>query len=413
MDAELVHGHRRFTPADGIPDLDVDPYDVGLLLDPYPYYAALREAGPVVHIPTYNVLAVGRYVETRAVFVDHEHFGSARGVGLDDFALVEPFRPPSLILEADPPEHTRTRRVLADAMSRARIAELEDDLAATAHRVIDGLPDGEVFDAVELIAQAYPATAFPEAVGMVTSDRDHLLAYSSMVFNAIGPDNELRRGAFERAGEFVPWVANACGRDRLRVGGLGASVYGAADAGAISEDEASLLVRSLLTAGIDTTVGGIGGLLAHVGGPTDSWERLQADPSLVDSCVEEALRLDSPVHGFGRTARVDTEIAGFPVAEGTKVLCVLGAANTDPERWGEDADQFRIDRRSTGHLAFGAGVHVCVGHVLARTEMQVLLRALLERLDRFELAGPPVWKPNNSLRTVASLPVRAVHRRGG
>jgi cytochrome P450 len=410
MGPDLVHGHRRFVPSPGIPDLDVDPYAEDLLLDPYPFYRKLREAGPVVHIPAYNVLAVGRFDETREVFVDHEQFVSSRGVGLDDFALVEPFRPKSIILEVDPPEHRRTRRVLASAMSRSVVADLDELFTEVANGVIEQLPDGEVFDAVEMLAEAYPAEAFPRAVGMTDVHRRNLLEYSSMVFNAVGPDNPLRRQASARAEEFVPWVAAACTRERLRPGGLGEMVYNAVDEGDISEDEGGLLVRSLLTAGIDTTIGGIGGMLAHLAGDNDSWDRLLAEPDLVKSCVEEALRLDSPVHGFGRTARLDTEIAGHPVAEGTKVLCVLGAANTDPERWGDDADEFRVDRDPTGHLAFGAGVHICVGHALARAEMMTVLRVLLDRLSSFELAGDPVWKPNNSLRSLSSLPVRVARR---
>lgn len=403
---DLIHGHRRFEPAAGIPDLDIDPYDVDVLLDPYPWYQKLRSAGPVVHIPRYNILALGRYAETRAVFVDHAQFVSSRGVGLDDFALVEPFRPKSIILEVDPPDHNRTRKVLAKAMSRSVIADLEDGFAATANALIDELPEGEVFDAVELIAEAYPATAFPKAVGMTSAHRGNLLDYSSMVFNAIGPDNELRRQASARAPEFIPWVTEACTRSSLHDDGLGAMVYEAADEGAISEDEAGLLIRSLLTAGIDTTIGGIGGMLAHLAASPDSWARLRSEPDLVSSAVEEALRLDSAVHGFARTATVNTEIAGHPVEEGTKVLCVLGAANTDPERWGPDAETYQVDRNPTGHIAFGAGVHVCVGHAFARSEMRVLLAVLAQRVESLELAGEPVWKPNNSLRTLSSLPVR-------
>lgn len=410
MEPDLIHGHRRMTPAAGIPDLDVDPFDVDLLLNPYDYYRALRDAGPVVHIPQYNMLAVGRYAETRAVFVDHAHFGSARGVGLDDFALVEPFRPKSIILEADPPDHSRTRRVLANTMSRTIVGDLEPIFEDFAHRAFDALPDGEPFDAVELLAKEYPATAFPEAVGMTSIHRENLLDYSSMVFNAVGPDNLIRQASFARAGEFVPWVTAACARDQLRDNGLGAMVYAAADDGSITAEEAGLLVRSLLTAGIDTTVGGIGGMLAHLGRDNGAWERLQQDRSLINSCVEESLRLDSPVHGFGRTARVDTEIAGFPVAEGTKVLCVLGAANTDPERWGDDADDFRVDRNPTGHIAFGAGVHICVGHALARQEMQSFLSVMLDRVSDFETVGEPEWNPNNSLRTVAALPAKVTKR---
>lgn len=403
---DLIHNHAAFTPADGIPDLDVDPYDLDVLLSPFDFYRRLRDAGPVVHLPQYNVLAVGRYAETRAVFVDHENFVSSRGVGLDDFDLVQPFRPPSIILEVDPPLHSRNRKPLAMAMSRSVTADLRPQFVATAEAIIDSLPDGEVFDAATRIARDFPATAFPAAVGMVDVDQQKLLDYSSLVFNSVGPDNELRRAAMAQAGDIVPWVAQACQRERLLPGGLGATVYECADEGMITEEEAGLLVRSLLTAGVDTTVGGIAALLFHLGSQPDVWGRLQADRSLVKPCVEETLRLESNVSAFARTAVRDTEIAGFPVAAGTKVLCVLGAANTDPTRWGDDADHFRLDRNPTGHLAFGAGVHICVGHAVAREEMMVVLEVMLDRLASFELAGEAEWRPNNSLRNMSSLPAR-------
>ena len=129
---------------------------------------------------------------------------SSRGFGLDDFDLVEPFRPPSIILEVDPPLHSRNRKPLATAMSRSVTADLRPQFVATAQRIIDSLPDGEVFDAAALIARDFPATAFPAAVGMVDVDEQKLLDYSSLVFNSVGPDNDLRRAAMAQAGDIVP-----------------------------------------------------------------------------------------------------------------------------------------------------------------------------------------------------------------
>jgi 4-methoxybenzoate monooxygenase (O-demethylating) len=113
------------------------------------------------------------------------------------------------------------------------------------------------------------------------------------------------------------------------------------------------------------------------------------------------------VHTFCRTAGCDTQIGKFPVAEGSKVLCVLGAANMDPEKWG-DPENFRIDRRPVGHVAFGAGIHGCVGQNLARAELEALLSVMLKKVDRIEPNGEAIWRPGNSIRSLDKLPLKLV-----
>ena len=188
---------------------------------------------------------------------------------------------------------------------------------------------------------------------------------------------------------------------------MGGIVYAAADSGEITQEEAGLLIRSFLSAGVDTTVTGIGNALWCLSQNPDQWDKLKADPTLIRPALEEVLRYTSPVHTFCRTAGRDTEIAGHPVAEGTKVLCVLGAANMDPTHWG-DPERFRVDRRPTGHLAFGTGIHGCVGQNLARGEVQALLTELLRRVDRIEPAGAAIWRPNNAMRALDKLPLRLI-----
>ncbi len=403
----LIEGHTRISPARGIPVLDVDPYDVEVLRDPTTYYAQLRALGDVAYIPQYSVLAVGRFETTRDVFSNHEVFVSSRGVGLEDFALTEPWRPPSIILEVDPPDHTKTRRVMARAMSPKVVKDLAAFFERAAEQIVDQILEKGTIEAVTDIAEPYPTTVFPQAVGMQETNARYLVDYGAMVFNAIGPDNDLRRNAMRDAQVIVPWINKACARDMLSKDGLGAMIYEAADAGDISEEQAGMLVRSFLSAGVDTTVTGIGNALWCLSQNPDQWELLKSDRSLIRPAFEEVLRFTSPVHTFCRTAGEDTEIAGFPVKEGTKVICVLGAANLDPAKWG-DADKFRVDRRPAGHLGFGVGIHGCVGQNIARGELQAILSALVAKVDRIEPAGDPVWRPNNAMRALDQLPLKVI-----
>ena len=125
------------------------------------------------------------------------------------------------------------------------------------------------------------------------------------------------------------------------------------------------------------------------------------------AAFEETLRYTSPVQAFFRTAGADTEVAGVRIEEGTKILCFLGAANIDPQKW-DDPERFDISRTTMGHLAMGAGIHTCVGQNIARAEGQAVLRALAERVDRIELTGEAVWRPNNAIHALDRLPLRLV-----
>lgn len=405
----MIEGHMTFEPSSGIPVWDVDPYAEDVLLDPAAYFAELRARGPLVYISKWSVLATGRYEETREIFSDHTRFVSSRGVGLNDFKCGKPWRPPSIILEVDPPDHTKTRKVMARALSPKAIAGLKDEFRQNAEMIIDGLIERDSFEAVADLAEAFPVAVFPKAVGMLDSDRRKLVDYGAMVFNALGPDNKFRRNAMAMAPDIVPWITAACARDRLTADGLGALIYGAADDGEVTEDEAAMLVRSFLSAGVDTTVTGIGSALWCLASNPEEYEKLKADPSLARPCFEEVLRFTSPVHTFARTANQDTEVAGLPVGEGTKVLCVLASANMDPLKWG-DPDIFRIDRKPVGHMAFGAGIHGCVGQNLARLELETVLTVLSEKVQGVEFAGEAVWRPNNAIHALDRMPLRFIAR---
>lgn len=387
------------------PVSSLDPFSAEFLGDPYPFYEQLREQGPVIFIERYGIWAMPRAEEVVATLTDAETFVSGRGVGLSDFAKEKPWRQPSLLLEADPPLHTRTRSVLNRVLSLKVLNALRPAFEAEAARLIEGLAGTARFDAMPAIAEAYPLKVFPDAVGLAAPGREHLLPYGDMAFNAFGPRNDLFLGAQAGSAAAVDWVASRCRRENLAPGGFGAEIYAAADRGELSEEEAPLIVRSLLTAGVDTTVNGIGAALLAFAEHPDQWAELRAAPDLARNAFDEALRLHSPVQTFFRTASRDVEVGGVQIPEGGKVLTFLGSANRDPRRW-DEPDRYRIRRRAIGHVAFGAGIHACVGQMIARMEAEQVLKAMAAQIRSIELAAPPVRRLNNTVRALASLPLR-------
>ncbi len=393
-------------PPAGVPVSTLDPFSLDFLRDPHPAHEALREAGPVVWLGTYGVYAAARHAEVREILGDPATYCSSRGVGLSDFACETPWRPPSLVLERDPPEHDRARAVLNRALSATVMRSLRGRFAVAAERLAGELARKGRFDAVADCAEVYPMMVLPDAVGLSKEGREHLLPYAATVFNMFGPDNELRRTAIAQMAPHVEWISSQCKRETLSDNGIGAIIHAAADVGEVTRQEAELLVRSLLSAGFDTTVHGIGAAMRCLAKYPDQFAALRADPMKARAAFEEAVRLESPVQTFFRTTTREAGLGDVSVPEGAKVLMLLGAANRDPRKW-PDADRYDIDRSTAGHVGFGAGVHMCVGQLLARLEGEALLGAIARAFASFEPDGEPTPLMNNTLRGWTKMPVRA------
>ncbi|MBV9757352.1 MAG: cytochrome P450 [Alphaproteobacteria bacterium] len=387
------------------PASDVDPFCAEFFEDPFPVHDELRELGPVVWLTRYNVWAVARYAEVYAVLNDWQTFSSARGVGIQDVSKEKPWRPKSLVLETDPPLHDRTRRVLNRVLSPAAMQRLRARFTAEAERLIAELKTREEFDAVPDLAEAFPLSVFPDAVGMPRENRRFLLPYGNMVFNSFGPRNAWFENAVRDAEPVVAWVQAQSRKDALAPGGFGAEVHAAVDSGELTAEEAPMVVRSLLTAGVDTTVSGLGAAIYCLARFPEQFAALRAEPRLARQAFEEAVRFESPVQTFFRTTTRPTPIGEHRLPEGAKVLMFLGAANRDPRRW-ERPDAFDVTRALHGHVGFGAGIHGCVGQVLARLEGECVLSALARQASAIEICGAIRRRYNNTLRGLSSLPVR-------
>lgn len=397
------------TIRDGAPSLDIDPFSTAGLDDPHAVDAAIREAGPVVRLEKYGVWFTGRHEIAEQVFRDYETFESSAGTGMWNVKLAENWRKPSVILENDPPDHTKYRRIMASVLSQRVVRRLTERFQSRADELVDEVVASAEFDAASALAEAYPLSVLPAAVGVQPEGVQYLLPYSNLNFQAMGPRNELYERALAAAEDASAYVAWQMRRDALEEGGLGHTIYGYVDDGEISEEDAGMLVRTFLSAGVDTTIFGIQFALLALAERPEAWARLRDDPSLARTAFEEALRWNAPSPFIGRTTSRETELGGVRLEAGEKVILDLAAANRDPARWERPAE-YDLDRDTSGHLAFGTGIHGCVGQMMARMEATCLLSALARRVETIELTDEPVRFHSNWLRGFETLPVRVTLR---
>ncbi|MGX0964846.1 cytochrome P450 [Bradyrhizobium japonicum] len=386
----------------GIACSQADPFAPDFLNDPYPAYETLRALGPVFRLARYDVWAMADYAGVEAALKDWKTFISGEGVGLHG---MNPALPKPLTLQIDPPDHDKGRRVLGRTLSPGVARKLRETFQQEAEKKVSELIDKGTFDAVADLAEAYPMKVFPDAIGIRPDGREKLLAWSTFVFDSFGPENEMLAASRKAGLAAQSWIMECCARDALQSDGLGVMIYQAADDGEITEHEATHLVRPFLTAGIDTTVNGIGNTLLALATHPDEYRKLHQRPELARNAFEEGLRYDSPVQTFFRTTSREVETSGGVIPAHRKVLLFMASANRDPARW-DNADRFEVERSATGHVGFGAGIHACVGQMIARLEGELIFGELARRVKTIELTAEPRRRLNNSLRGLESMPVR-------
>ncbi len=390
-----------------LPTLPLDPFDEEFLANPFAHHGALRDAGSVVWLDTYQIYAMARFDEVQAALRDHETFCSSRGVGLADFSKEEPFRAPSLLLETDPPLHSQTRKLMGKIVSLKALKQLRPQWQEKAQALVSSLIEKGQFDAATELAEVFPMLVFPDTIGLMDEGRDKLIEYATIVFNGFGPRNRVFEQSLIGKEDAIAWVEEACKRENLKPGGWGMAVYDAVDEAGMPPDYAPRLVRSFLTAGVDTTVNGIGHLMLALGKYPQEFAKLRADPRLATRAFEESLRWDSTVQTFFRTTSRDVEVGGTMIPEGSKVLLFLASANRDPRRW-DEPEEFRIERPAGGHVGFGFGIHQCLGQMVARLEGELIATEFAKQASSIRLTGEPVRRLNNTLWAISSLPVEVV-----
>lgn len=389
-----------------IPKLEADPFALSNILDPYDFHEQLRETGAVTYVEKYDSYAVGRYAEVREVLSDWESFTSTAGAGLSDIRRPGGWREPGPLVEADPPLHTVRRGVVSKIVSPKIIKSWQKAYAQGAVSLVDRLCEQRDIDGARDIAEAFVIENFPASLGL-EPHRENMVIVGNFNFNALGPKNALYEKSAAELESISEWFNAVQGREGITPGSFSEQVYDAEDAGDIEEGVARGLVRTVLRGGMDTTISGIASTIRIMSERPEFWAKLRQDRSKLKLVFDEVIRLETPIQSWYRTTTRDVELGGFKLKADTKIQIFAGSANRDPRRWERPAE-FDIGRSAAGHLAFGQGIHVCIGQLIARMEGESVLNALLDRIERIEPTGAPTYRPLNTMRTLETLPIRLV-----
>jgi len=387
-----------------VPSYEADIYADAAILEPYPHYAAMRDLGPLIYLPRYDVYAIPRYAEVKKALLGHTQFLSGHGVA--GFTWPEMFQVKN-VLASDEPDHSRLRQVMGAPLAPPALKPLTEQIESAADALIVRLIDKGGFDGIADFASFLPVSIVSSLVGLPEQGRDQMLEWAAASFDMLGVGNDRAKQAFEVVGGMIEYVMTRCNPETVKPGGWAAQIWEAVQAGKLTPMEAGILHIDILAPALDTTIFATGHLLHQLASNPDQWAKLKADPSLIPAAIDEAVRLESPIRAFGRVVEVEQDVGGMTLPAGARVLMMYASANRDERKWAAP-DTYDIERPGlVGHLGFGHGHHVCVGMHLARLEMRALLKAMVARVDRIE-TGAPILSLNNVLRGFSSLPARFV-----
>jgi cytochrome P450 len=386
-----------------------DLFSPETLADPYPAYRAMRERGRVQRTAAGHWIVTG-YEEVTRLLID-QRFGEAAGRGgRIRLSRTQREGPHQLLgrvdtmLSQDPPEHTRLRRLVSNAFTPRSMQRMRPRVQQIVNGLLDGLAGRAAFDLVSEISWPLPVIVIAEMLGIPREDRERFKRWSDAMVATIGGDYSSLDEARRSNEELVEYVSRVIGERRKEPrDDLISRLVAAEESGQrLTEDEMLGTVALLLVAGNETTTHLISnGMLILLRNP-DEMARLRTDPSLLPSAVDEMLRYTGPVHTTRRTAKVDVTLGGGEIRRGDVVIGVLAAANRDPDRY-PDPDRFDVGRNPTDHLAFGDGIHFCLGAALARLEGQVAIGSLLKQFPELRRIDEPEWGGNFAIRGLAHL----------
>ena len=375
-----------------LPVVEQDPQDPEFVQNPYPFYQRIRALGDFVFWKDYNMAMATTHVAVGSVMKSRKlgrqvPLGRRKPVpaGLEPFFELEQ----NSLLQLEPPTHTRLRRIAQKGFGRATLAMM----APTVSRITDGLIDRfpeTPFDLIEAFAQPLPAAVITRFIGVPEEEAPRLQAWSNdmVAMYQARRDSEIEAAAAQAAKDFADYIRAAIAdvRKGRSDGGFLAELVAAESEESMSEEELVSIAILLLNAGHEASVHTLGKAVAQLTGFADRDTALE--PTSIEGTVEECLRYDPPLHLFTRYVYEDTDLLDHTFTRGQEVGCLLGSAGRDDAVW-PDGEKFDPFRQRRNHIAFGSGIHVCIGASLARLEMQIALPALFSRCPDLRIVKPP------------------------
>jgi cytochrome P450 len=387
--------------------LTYSPFDPEVIADPYPVYRQLRNHAPAYWSPEASSWVLSRYDDVAAALIDPATYSSASGIfptppGVDMTQLFLP-----MLIMSDPPRHTQLRHLVSKAFTPRRIAGLETHIHTIVDDLLEQASNSGTWDFVSGFAGPLPAIVIADMLGVPREDRDRFRTWSTTLIQSnpirgeFGPGLDAAAALYEYFSTFLA-ERRAHPRDDL----MTALVQAEVDGEHLSEEELLGFCLLLLIAGHETTTNLLSNSAVVLAQHPESRRQLMDNPALVPAAVEELLRYDSPVQGLGRTLTRQVDLHGQPMKAGDTVLLLFGSANRDDHAF-PDADRFDINRRPERQVAFGRGIHFCLGASLARLEARIALQALLARHRDWDVdLDSAVRLRSGPIRGYVSLPVQ-------
>jgi cytochrome P450 len=404
--------------------VDLTDLDMWVRGVPYDEFARLRLQAPVAWLPDQGsgFWSVHRYADIVAASRDVATFSSGRGVSFEE-PTDEDMAARRTIIDTDPPEHTKLRKIVSGAFSQRAVAVYEHFITELTEQVLDECPAGGPFDFVDAVAKQVPIRVLARIMGLPAADLDLFIDLGDRLIANTDPDitdvvwgrddtDAYRRYPFRSPYGKQLWdLGRQVVRDRLAEPGddlLSRLLQAEVDGDRLSEVDLDNFFSILVVAGNETTRIAIAqGVLAFCEHP-EQWDRLRADPGLLDAATDEVNRWSCPTHFMRRTAAADTSLGGAQIRAGDKVVLWYVSGNRDDAEF-DEPDVFDVGRSPNRHLSFGrGGPHLCLGVHVARLEVKIVLAALARRVSRFELAGEPRRIRSNFTNGLKTLPIRVL-----
>ncbi|MFY0572805.1 cytochrome P450 [Archangium lansingense] len=375
--------------------------------NPFPLYEQVRSSAPVFHMPDTEMWMLFDYEGVKRALYDHEAFSS----------VVTPptGKAPDWLVFSDPPRHTKLRGIIMRAFTPKSIASLEPRVRELSRELLEPQLERGEMDLAADYSSPLPAMVIAEMLGIPLVDRPRFLRWGEVIMNlshTVSGGEEAQRAVQEHASvkeEMRAYLTDVLVERRKTPKDdlLTRLVEAEVDGEHLTLEELLGFFQLLLAAGTETTTNLINNAILCLLEHPDQLARLRAEPTLLPSAIEEVLRYRSPGQMMFRETRRDIELHGEVIPAGKFVLAVIGSANRDPLKF-HDADRFDITRDPNPHIAFGHGIHFCLGAALSRLEARVALEDLLARLKGLELASTEPWEPRKALHVhgPSRLPIR-------